>query len=71
MQAFGSGEVLFSLLGFRTAMDLAGETRRPGRDVPLAMGLGLSWMVTLLLIDAVVSPGATALTYVGVSARIS
>ena len=28
-------------------------------------------MVTLLLVDAVVSPGATALTYVGVSARIS
>ena len=119
VQAVGSGGVLFSLLGFRTAMDLAGEARRPSRDVPLAMGLGLgiclaiylllqlsflvsvppdqltngwhslslsahggpivalamglglSWMVTLLLIDAVVSPGATALTYVGVSARIS
>ena len=119
VQAVGSGGILFSLLGFRTAMDLAGEARRPSRDVPLAMGLGLgtclliylvlqlsflvsvppdqlsqgwhklsltahggpivalamgmglSWMVSLLLIDAVISPGATALTYVGVSARIS
>lgn len=119
VKAVGSGGILFSLLGFRTAMDLAGEARNPSRDVPLAMGLGLgiclaiylllqlsflvsvppenltngwhslnltahggpiialamgvglTWMVTLLLIDAVVSPGATALTYVGVSARIS
>ena len=46
-------------------------TAHGGPIVALAMGVGLTWMVTLLLIDAVVSPGATALTYVGVSARIS
>ncbi|MCP9791173.1 APC family permease [Vulcanococcus limneticus Candia 3F8] len=116
--AIGAGGILFSLLGFRTAMDLAGEARRPQRDVPLAMGLGLGislaiylvlqlaflvavppellaggwaqlrltahggplvavalglglgWVVTLLLSDAVISPGATALTYLGVSARV-
>lgn len=116
--AIGAGGILFSLLGFRTAMDLAGEARRPQRDVPLAMalglgislaiylvlqlaflvavppellaggwaplrltahggplvaiamGLGLGWVVTLLLSDAVISPGATGLTYLGVSARV-
>ena len=36
--AISSGGILFSLLGFRTAMDLAGETRRPQRNVPLAGG---------------------------------
>ncbi|QNG27617.1 APC family permease [Synechococcus sp. HK01-R] len=119
VDAIGSGGILFSLLGFRTAMDLAGEARSPQRDVPLAMGLGLGlclgiylilqlaflvsvppadlaggwsrltlsahggpmvalalglglgWVATLLLIDAVISPGATALTFVGVSARVS
>ncbi len=116
--AISAGGILFSLLGFRTAMDLAGEARRPQRDVPLAMGLGLGislaiylvlqlaflvavppellaggwaqlrltahggplvaialglglgWVVTLLLSDAVISPGATGLTYLGVSARV-
>ena len=119
VDAIGSGGILFSLLGFRTAMDLAGEAHRPQRDVPLAMGLGLGlclviylilqlaflvsvppaelaggwpqlsltahggpmvalalglglgWMATLLLLDAVISPGATSLTFVGVSARVS
>lgn len=119
MSAVGSGGVLFCLLGFRTAVDLAGETRNPSRNVPLAMGLGLTisliiylvlqlsflisvppealnhgwsrlslnqhggplsalaiglglrWMVSLLMIDAVVSPSATAMTYLGVSARVS
>ena len=105
VRAVGSGRVLFSLLGFRTAMDARitpqvwslaiylllqlsflvsvppdqltngwhslSLSAHGGPIVALAMGLGLSWMVTLLLIDAVVSPGATALTYVGVSARIS
>ncbi|ABM77832.1 APC family permease [Prochlorococcus marinus] len=118
VRAVGSGGILFSLLGFRTAMDLAGEARKPARDVPLAMatglgiclllyitlqlsflisvpptelgngwhglmlsahggpvvalamGFGLGWMVIILLVDALVSPGATALNYMGVSARI-
>jgi amino acid transporter len=107
--AISSGGILFSLLGFRTAMDLAGETRRPQRTVPLAMalglaislgiylilqlaflvsippdqlaggwarleltahggplvalamGLGLGWVARLLLLDAVISPSATAI----------
>ena len=119
VSAIGSGGILFSLLGFRTAMDLAGEARQPQRNVPLAMGLGLGislaiylllqlsflvavppqalgqgwsglqlsehggplvaiamglgmgWVVALLLSDAVISPGATAMTYMGVSARVA
>ena len=117
--AISSGGILFSLLGFRTAMDLAGETRQPQRTVPLAMalglgislgiylilqlaflvsippdqlaggwarleltahggplvalamGLGLGWVARLLLLDAVISPSATAMAYMGASARVS
>lgn len=117
--AISGGGILFSLLGFRTAMDLAGEARNPQRNVPLAMGLGLTislliylvlqlgflvavppqalaqgwgalqltahggplvaiamglgmgWVATLLLSDAVISPGATAMTYMGVAARVA
>jgi len=119
VNAVGSGGILFCLLGFRTAVDLAGEARNPQRNVPLAMGLGLgislliylvlqwsflvsvppealqqgwsqlslsqhggplaaialglglSWMVVLLLIDAALSPSTTAMAYLGVSARVS
>jgi amino acid transporter len=119
MTAVSTGGVLFSLMGFRTAMDLAGETKNPQRDVPLAMALGLGiclliylvlqlaflvavspeqiaagwdhlnltahggplvaialgggliWVANLLLVDAVVSPSATAMAYMGVSGRVS
>lgn len=118
VKAISSGGILFSLLGFRTAMDLAGETRQPQRTVPLAMGLGLGislaiylilqlaflvavpptqlsggwgalqlsahggplvalalglgfgWMAKLLLLDAVISPSATALAYMGAAGRV-
>ena len=119
LTAVSTGGVIFSLFGFRTAMDLAGESKRPQRDVPLSMGLGLAiclaiymvlqlaflvavdpgqithgwkaltlsahggplvaiaigaglvWVANLLLVDAVISPGATAMAYMGVSARVS
>ena len=119
LAAVSTGGILFSLMGFRTAMDLAGETKRPQRDVPLAMaiglglclvlylllqlaflvavppdriaagwgclsltahggplvaialGAGLIWVANVLLADAVISPGASALAYMGVSARVS
>jgi len=119
LEALSTGGILFSLLGFRTAMDLGGEARNPQRDVPLAMalglaislaiylvlqlaflvavppgqlaggwggleltaqggplvavavGLGLGWVATLLISDAVVSPSATALTYMGTAARVN
>ena len=119
LEALSTGGILFSLLGFRTAMDLAGEARQPQRDVPLAMGLGLAvslaiylvlqlafllavppadlargWgglsltaqggplvavvlavglplLATLLITDAVVSPSATAMAYMGTAARVN
>ena len=119
LTAVSAGGVLFSLLGFRTSMELAGEAKKPQRDVPLSMGLGLGiclgiymilqvafivsvnpseiahgwknlvlsshggplvaialgaglvWLANLLLLDAVISPGATAMAYMGVSARVS
>jgi amino acid transporter len=37
----------------------------------LAAGLGLSWLATLLYIDAIISPGGTGLLYVGTSSRVS
>lgn len=119
LTAVSAGGVLFSLLGFRTSLDLAGEAKNPQRDVPLSMGLGLGiclgiymilqlafivsidptqivhgwkklvltshggplvaialgaglvWVANLLLLDAALSPGATAMAYMGVSARVS
>jgi amino acid transporter len=35
--AVSDGGVIFSLLGFRLALDMAGEAKTPHRDVPLAM----------------------------------
>ncbi|MBU2810168.1 APC family permease [Acidithiobacillus thiooxidans] len=35
--AIASGGVIFSLLGFRHAIDLAGESKNPRRDVPIAV----------------------------------
>ena len=35
--AVASGGVIFSLLGFRHAIDLAGESKNPRRDVPIAV----------------------------------
>jgi amino acid transporter len=37
----------------------------------LATALGLSWLATLLYMDAIISPGGTGLLYVGTSSRVS
>ena len=50
VNAVGSGGILFCLLGFRTAVDLAGEARNPQRNVPLAMGLGLGISLLIYLV---------------------
>jgi amino acid transporter len=42
-----------------------------GPLVAIAMGAGLIWVANLLLIDAVLSPGATGMAYLGVSSRVS
>lgn len=119
LEALSGGGILFSLMGFRTAVDLGGEARNPQRDVPLAMALGLvvslavylvlqlaflvavspadlaggwgglnlagrggplvavalggglGWLAALLISDAVVSPSATGLAYMGTAARVN
>ncbi|WP_028229654.1 APC family permease [Paraburkholderia ferrariae] len=116
--ALPAAGIVFSYLGFRTAIDLGGESANPHRTIPLAvigavvlaaviyillqiafimalspadlahgwanlsfqgeMGpfaglaatLGLSWMATLLYIDAYVSPGGTGLMYVTGGSRV-
>ena len=117
--AVSSGGIIFSFVGFRAVIDLAGEARRPERTVPLALVgsvviclviylllqvaligavpaehlsngwsgvvenfaagpfaglallLGLQWAALLIFADAVISPGGTALAYVGSSGRIN
>ena len=116
--ALPAAGIIFSFLGFRTAIDLGGESANPGRNIPVAvigsvvlaailytllqvaflfalapadlahgwahlsyngqMGpfaglaatLGLSWMATLLYVDAYVSPGGTGLMYITGGSRI-
>ncbi|MDA4845641.1 APC family permease [Hoeflea poritis] len=117
--AVSSGGIIFSFVGFRSVIDLAGEARNPARNVPLALVgsvviclviyvllqvaligaipaehlkdgwagvvenfaagpfaglaliLGLQWMALLVFADAIISPGGTALAYVGSSGRIN
>jgi amino acid transporter len=120
--------IIFSLLGFEQAVQLGGESRNPGRDLPRAvilsiligaivyillqvafigalkpsvlhanggwLGLassssptavrlagapfytlvsiaGISWLATVLQVDAVISPSGTGLMYETASARLS
>lgn len=116
--ALPAAGIVFSFLGFRTAIDLAGETSNPGRNIPIAVigsvilsaviyvllqvaflmaltpesmangwqhlaftgqagpfaglatSLGISWLATVLYVDAYVSPGGTGLIYVTGGSRI-
>lgn len=114
-----TGGTLFAMLGFRAAIEMAGEARNPQRDIPLALigsvlitgtiyiviqiaflgalpagslsqgwaklsthvqagpfvelatAAGLIWLVKLIFIDSVVSPGGCGLVFCGASARLS
>ncbi|WP_261555739.1 APC family permease [Frankia tisae] len=77
-----AGTALYFLLQvtFIATLDparLAGGWAQPlgagdyGPYATLATHLGLGWLATLLYLDAVVSPGGTALVYIGTSARLS
>lgn len=63
--ALPAAGIVFSFLGFRTAIDLAGETRDPGRSVPFAV-IGSVILATLIYIGLqvafvlAVSPGDIA-----------
>lgn len=41
LAAVSSGGVVLSMIGFRHAVDMAGEVKNPGRNVPLAMFLAM------------------------------
>ena len=45
--AVSSGGVVFAFLGFRMAVDLGGEAKNPGRDVPLAIIISI--VITIAL----------------------
>ncbi|WP_045876428.1 APC family permease [Pseudofrankia sp. DC12] len=66
-----------AFLGALSPAGIAGGWEHPvgsgdyGPYATIATGLGLGWLAVLLYIDAVVSPGGTALIYVGTSARLA
>ncbi|MGA0285794.1 MAG: APC family permease [Phycisphaerales bacterium] len=114
-----TGGALFAMLGFRAAIELAGEARNPQRDVPLALigsvlltggiylliqigfigaipqealsegwsklstevaagpfvelaaAAGLAWLVKVIFIDSLLSPGGCGLVFASASARLS
>lgn len=47
LSAVSTGGIIFALIGFRHAIDMAGEARNPRRNVPLAVLLGL--LIPLIL----------------------
>jgi amino acid transporter len=118
-ESISTAGIVFSYLGFRQGVELAGESDNPRRNVPIAVigsvliaaviyvllqvaftgaaptsglhkgwsGLtfandfgplagiaqliGLSWLATVLYVDAVISPAGTGLVYTTATARIS
>lgn len=50
---------------------LGGDPSDYGAWYTLAIAVGASWLATVLIIDAVVSPAGTGIVYVGTTARLS
>src|SRR5664279_524909 len=50
---------------------LGGDPSDYGAWYTLALAVGASWLATVLVIDAVISPAGTGIVYVGTSARLS
>ncbi len=60
LSAVSSGGVVFAFLGFRQAVDMAGEAKKPGRDVPLAIIIAvLIGIVLYALLEASFVGGLT------------
>lgn len=60
VHAITDAGVIFSFMGFRQAIDLAGEARAPQRDVPRAIFLAIGIAVVLYLLLEVAFLGAVA-----------
>ncbi|MCH2182571.1 MAG: APC family permease [Mariniblastus sp.] len=56
--AVSAGGIVFALIGFRHAIDMAGETRNPSRNVPLALIFGLLIPLVIYIILQVAFIGA-------------
>ena len=56
--AVSSGGIIFSLIGFRHAIDMAGEVRRPRITIPLALSLSLIICVAVYALLDVAFVGA-------------
>jgi amino acid transporter len=67
LQAVATGGIVFSYLGFRQAVDLSGEAKRPQRDVPraiiTAIGIGIVLYVLLQLVFTAGIPPADIAKY--------
>ena len=50
---------------------LGGDPSDYGAWYTLALAVGATWLATVLIIDAVISPAGTGIVYVGTSARLS
>ncbi|MDX6375428.1 MAG: hypothetical protein QOD98_4416 [Nocardioidaceae bacterium] len=82
--SMGIGALLYTLLqivliaGVKPS-DVSGGWQHPlGKDpsdygawYTLALAVGATWLATVLIIDAVISPAGTGIVYVGTSARLS
>lgn len=58
LSAVATGGVVFSYIGFRHAIDLAGEARRPGFTVPMALILSLVICIVLFMAAELAFVGA-------------
>lgn len=58
LAGLASGGVLYSLLGYRVVVDLAGEARRPQRDIPIAIFGALGICALLFIFVQVAFIGA-------------
>ncbi|MDG1946206.1 MAG: APC family permease [Halioglobus sp.] len=58
LSAVSTGGIIFALIGFRHAIDMAGETRNPRKNVPLALIFGLLIPLAIYLLLQVSFIGA-------------
>jgi len=74
--AVASSGIVFSYLGFRQAIELGGESRNPGRDIPMAVigaivigaiiYIGLQWAFLVSMPPSEIAHGWANLTFPGV-----
>jgi len=76
LTAIATGGIVFSFLGFRQGIELAGETNRPSRNIPVAvigsvLLTGLIYIALQVAFIAAVSPGDLADGWSGISGHLA